>query len=214
VKVEAVFGGARGAVGYLVYDRRGGKALIIDAPLGSTPFYLNAIKKAEVSVQYIVSTHGHWDQIADNARLADATGAPLCAHQWDAARLADPRLGSDLPADKLPAVRGRHADRFLRDGETLQVGELEFDVMHTPGHTPGSLSLYEVRSGALFSGDILSRHNIGRSDSPGGNAQQLRQSLSRLAQLPNDTRIFPGHGLPTTLRDERWLLDLANVSTQ
>jgi glyoxylase-like metal-dependent hydrolase (beta-lactamase superfamily II) len=214
VKVEAVVGAARGAVGYLVYESPGSPALVVDAPLGTAPLYLKAIEQAHLSVPYIVITHGHWDQIADAARLAESTGADVCAHVWDAARLSNPALGGEEPPEKLPPIRGRQADRFIREAEELLVGNLTFTVMHTPGHTPGSLSLYEPHAGALFAGDILGRSGIGRSDLPGGNPRQLQESLARLAQLPDDTRIFPGHGLPTVLRDERWLLDLANVSTQ
>jgi hydroxyacylglutathione hydrolase len=213
VKVEAVVGAARGAVGYLVYERPGGPALIVDAPLGSTHLYMKAIERTHVSVQYIVSTHGHWDQIADNAKLAEAIGAAVCAHIWDAPRLADPQLGTEDPNFKTPTLQGRRADQFLGDGQELQVGDMHFTVMHTPGHTPGSLSLYEPRSKALFSGDILVWQGIGRSDFPGGSPRHLQESLTRLASLPDDTRVFPGHGIPTVLRNERWLLDLAKAST-
>lgn len=213
MKVEAVIGAARGAVGYLVIDQPGGSALIVDAPLGSTSHYLNAIAQSGLTVEYIVSTHGHWDQIADNASLTAAVGAPLCAHSWDAARLSNPSLGTEDIDVAPPKVRGRQADRFLREGEELQVGEMSFAVWHTPGHTPGSLSLYEPRLGALFSGDILVWHGVGRFDFPGGNERQLYESLARLAHLPDSTVIFPGHGTITLMRDERWLLDLAKLST-
>ncbi len=213
MKIEAVLGAARSAVGYLVYDRAGGSALIVDAPLGTKALYLKAVKAAGVTVDIIVSTHGHWDQIADNYALAEAIAAPLCAHVWDAPRLADPSLGTEDPDVKIPPLKGRRADRFLHDGEELQIGEMCFTVMHTPGHTPGSICLHEAEAKALFSGDILVWHGIGRTDFPGGNSQQLQLSLVRLAQLPDDTRIFPGHGHPSTLHEERWLLDLANLPT-
>lgn len=212
MKVEAVVGAARGAVGYLVFDRPGSPALIVDAPFGATPLYLKAIEQTKVTVQYIVSTHGHWDQVADNAMLADALNVPVCAHVWDAARLADPRLGTEDPNAPVPTLKGRRADRFLHDGEELQVDDMSFTVMHTPGHTPGSLCLFEPRLKALFSGDILVWHGVGRSDFPGGNQSQLQETLARLAQLPDDTRIFPGHGMTTILREERWLLELAKLS--
>lgn len=213
MKVEAVVGAARGAVGYLVYKAPGGRALIIDAPLRSTGLYLKAIKNAGVTVEYVVSTHGHWDQIADNDSLCKATGASLCAHTWDAARLSDPRLGTEDPHERVPNIKGRSVNRVLRDGEELEVGGLTFEVMHTPGHTPGSVCLFEPQLGALFCGDVLARNAIGRTDFPGGNASQLQESLRRIAILPDTTHIFPGHGPATMLGEERWLLDLAKMSS-
>ncbi len=91
----------------------------------------------------------------------------------------------------------------------LEVGTLSFEVMHTPGHTPGSICLYEAQAGALFTGDTLFRIGIGRTDHPGGNKMQLGESLKKLAALPDKTKVYPGHGLPTTIGDERWLIELA-----
>ena len=103
--------------------------------------------------------------------------------------------------------------RFLSEGEELQVGELLFTVMHTPGHSPGSLCLYEPRSQALFVGDLMTRHGISRTGFTGSNIQHLSESLARIALMPDATRIFPGHGSPTVLREERWVLDLAKLSS-
>src|SRR5207237_1160590 len=95
------------------------------------------------------------------------------------------------------------------DGEVLEVGEMQFSVLHTPGHSPGSICLYNDEAAALFTGDTLYRHGVGRTDFPGGNSSQLEKSLQRLAELPDTTRVYPGHGLSTTIREERWLLELA-----
>lgn len=213
MKIEAVVGAVRSAVGYLIYDKPGGPALIVDAPYKSSSLYLKAIEKAGVTVELIVDTHGHWDQIADNSILCKATGATLCAHTWDSARISDPRLGSENPNDNIPEIQGQRVDRFLRDEEELTVGNLQFTVMHTPGHTPGSLCLYSARARVIFVGDLMTRHGISRTDFTGSNQKQLHESLERIALLPNDTRIFPGHGSPTVLQDERWMLDLAKMSS-
>jgi len=90
----------------------------------------------------------------------------------------------------------------------LELGEYNFQVLHTPGHTPGSICLYEQTARVLFTGDTLFRMGVGQTKYPGGNAQQLTQSLKRLAQLPDNTKVYPGHGLSTTIGDERWLLEL------
>jgi len=205
--ISAFVGGPLETMGYLVYDEPGGCALIVDAPLGSTKRFTQAIEGKQLKLLYIVNTHGHWDHIADNVPLARATGASLCAHSWDATRLANPGLATeDEPAPKVPPSR---ADHNLQDGEVLELGKYGFEVLHTPGHTPGSICLYESSAGALFSGDTLYRMGVARTDFPGGNANQLRKSLMRLAELPDKTRVYPGHGLSTTIGDERWLLELA-----
>jgi glyoxylase-like metal-dependent hydrolase (beta-lactamase superfamily II) len=88
---------------------------------------------------------------------------------------------------------------------------MAFEVLHSPGHTPGSICLYESRWRALFVGDLLTRNAVGRADVPGGNESQLLASLARLLTLPPDTQVYPGHGLSTTLKAERWLLELAQA---
>lgn len=205
--VRAFVGGPTQAVGYLVFDRAGGLGAIIDAPLGSTRRFLQMIEANNLTVLYLINTHGHWDQIADNVAIIEATRATLCAHSWDAARLSDPTLTME-EGMKLPIAPSR-ASRSLHDGEVLQIGDAGLQVMHTPGHSPGSICLYEGGMGALFSGDTLQRMRVGRSDMPGGNPQNLNKSLVRLGELPDSTMVYPAHGFPTSIRAERWLLDLA-----
>lgn len=212
MKIEAVVGALHGAIGYLVYDHADGTALIIDAPLGTTPHFLAAIRAAGVSLLGVVSTHGHLEQIADNSSLCSATKAVLLAHVWDGPRLSNPELASDqTQGPRKLGIAGLTADRYLRDGEELDVGDLSFTVMHTPGHTPGSLCLYERHSKALFSGETILGNGTGRTDLAGGNKEQLRRSLQKLLQLPDTTRIFPSYGMPTTMRQERWALEMVNV---
>lgn len=204
--VSAIVGGPLETVGYLVYDKPGGSALVIDTPLGSTTRFKKALDSERLGLLYIVNTHGHWDHIADNMALTKATGATLCAHSWDAMRLANPKLATeDEPALPVPPSK---ADRNLQDGDVLEVGGYQFLVMHTPGHSPGSICLYDNKAPVVFTGDTLYRHGVGRTDFPGGNAAQLTKSFQRLAELPDKTRVYPGHGLSTTIGEERWLLEL------
>ena len=212
MQVRAFIGGPTGSVGYLVYDQAGGSALIVDAPLGMCKKYVSALKSFEVTLRMVVNTHGHWDQIADNAALIEATGAELCAHSWDATRMSEPRLTME-EGMKLQITPSK-AQHPLQDGEELELGEMKFEVIHTPGHSPGSICLYEPNSGTLFSGDTLLRLGVGRTDLPGSNALRLSESLRRLALLPDDTRVYPSHGLPTTILAERWLLDIALAEAQ
>lgn len=205
--VYELVGGPMFTAGYLVYDRPGGEALIVDAPLGSTARFTKELASKELKLLYIVNTHGHWDHIADNVALKGATGAPLCAHSWDSTRLANPNLATE--GEKPLPVPPSKADKSLQDGTVLEVGEMGFLVIHTPGHSPGSICLYNSESAVLFTGDTLSRSGVGRTDIAGGNADQQIKSLQRLAQLPDNTKVYPGHGLSTTIKNERWLLELA-----
>jgi hydroxyacylglutathione hydrolase len=205
--VQAIVGGPLETVGYLVYDRPGGSALIVDTPLASTARYIKTLASEKLELLYVVNTHGHWDHIADNVALTKATGAVLCAHSWDATRLANPTLATE--GELALPVPPSKADRNLQDSDILEVGAVQFKVFHTPGHSPGSVCLYDSEVGVVFTGDTLYRHGVGRTNFPGGNAAQLAKSLQRLAELPNHTRVYPGHGLSTTIGEERWLLELA-----
>jgi glyoxylase-like metal-dependent hydrolase (beta-lactamase superfamily II) len=205
--VERVVRGPLETIGYLAYDRPGGKALVVDTPLGSTRWYTNALSNKDLELVYIVNTHGHWDHIADNLALVKATGAKLCAHVWDATRLANPMLATENE-QPLPVPPSK-ADINVHDEQVLEVGECRFTVLHTPGHSPGSVCLYEEQVGAVFTGDTLGRHRASRTEFPGGNLAQLCESYIRLAGLPDDTKVYPGHGPLTTIREERWLLELA-----
>ncbi len=207
--VRSFGGGPFNTTAYLVYDRPGGTGVIVDAPLGSTRRMVQVVGQARVRVPYVVSTHGHWDNIADNVALCEATGAQLCAHFWDATRLANPGLTSD---EQLASkIKPSKADRHLGDGEILEVGSLRFEVWHTPGHTPGSICLYEAAHAAIFTGDTLLRMSIGRTDEAGGNKLAMQKAIERLSQLPDETRVYPGHGLATTIKAERWLLEIVTA---
>ena len=211
MRISAFVGGPLSTVGYMVYHQPGGSALIVDAPLGSTRRFLDSVAANRLTLLYVINTHGHWDHTADNTALVKATGAQLCAHTWDSTRLANPSLATeDEPALPVPPSK---ADLSLQDGTLLEVDRYNFQVLHTPGHTPGSICLYEAAAGVLFTGDTLVREGVGRSDIPGGNALQLARSLRRLSELPDKTRVYPGHGLTTTIGEVRWLLELATLET-
>ena len=186
----------------LVADRPGGEALIVDPALGATEPILTAVREAGVNVTLILNTHGHWDHVADNAPLAEATGAPIAIHAADAPQLARPMgAAGSLPWDIPPS----RADRLLADGDDIRVGSAAFTVLHTPGHSPGSICLYAAAWSLLISGDTLFAGSYGRYDLPGGDPAALRASLARLAELPPDTEVYPGHGPTTTISAESWL---------
>jgi glyoxylase-like metal-dependent hydrolase (beta-lactamase superfamily II) len=154
----------------------------------------------------IGNSHGHVDHIYDNAPLKRASGAPLAIHPDDAYRL-DGRNSYGF------AVEPSTADRELREGEQVHIGDLVFDVLHTPGHTEGSVCLYEERHGLLLSGDVLFAGSYGRTDLAGGSDEAMVASLARLArELPDDVRVLPGHGPETTIGRERpWMERIASA---
>jgi glyoxylase-like metal-dependent hydrolase (beta-lactamase superfamily II) len=152
----------------------------------------------------VANSHGHIDHVFDNAAIVRSSGAPLAIHPDDAYRL-DGRNSYGFEVE--PSV----ATRDLREGDQLRVGDLIFDVLHTPGHTEGSVCLYEERAGLLLAGDVLFAGSYGRTDLPGGDDDLMVASLARLARdLPDDVRVLPGHGPETTIGRERpWLERIA-----
>jgi glyoxylase-like metal-dependent hydrolase (beta-lactamase superfamily II) len=127
-------------------------------------------------------------------------GIPVYLHEADNAAMGDPEL--NLSSDLLETMTFPEADHLIREGDRLSLAGLDIEVLHTPGHTPGSVCF---RIGDdLFSGDTLFRLGYGRVDFPGGNVSDMAASLKRLKQLPGQTRVYPGHGGPTTIAREQW----------
>ncbi len=161
---------------------------------------LGALSDHKLAAACIIDTHGHIDHIAGNGAVRDATGAPLMIHELDA-----PMLGSDLLSGAAMfgfECKPLAADELLADGQAVQVGKLALEVRHTPGHTPGGISL--VGEGVVFSGDTLFAASIGRTDLPGGSEiVELRSIREKLLVLPDDTVVRPGHGPRTTIGKEK-----------
>lgn len=186
---------------YLLGCEETGQGIVID-PGGNASAILAAIKESKLKIAYIVNTHGHIDHIGANEALRQATGALLAAPALDNAMLADPSLNLGLFTGQ--AHLASKADLLLADGDHLLVGTLQLDILHTPGHTPGSVSLYLAKEGVVFTGDALFREGIGRTDFPGGNHEQLIRSIfTKLLTLPPETIVYPGHGPPTSIQHEK-----------
>lgn len=199
----AVEAGPAATVGYLLLDVAEGEACVIDVPMGSAERFLEVARRQRVQIRRILLTHTHWDHIADAAALQRATGASIAVHPADAYRLQDPvelRLWQ-LPLPFEPV----EPQEFLQHGQRLSCGTTwELEVRHTPGHTEGGVCFVEHRRRVVFSGDTLFAGSIGRTDLPGGDRAQLLRSLAeQLLTLPDDYRVYPGHGGPTTIGIER-----------
>jgi hydroxyacylglutathione hydrolase len=191
---------------YLVVDEANPQAAVIDTGLGGRDLLAKA-ESLGVKIVAILNTHGHADHTADDAPLKAATGAKLAIYEVDAYRLARNAKESKwfLPAPP-PAVT---ADLLLKEGTTVQAGGITLETLHTPGHTEGSCSFYDAANQVLFSGDTLFAGSCGRTDNLGGSPARMKASLRRIAELPPETRVLPGHGPSTTIGRETWIADLA-----
>ncbi len=184
---------------YLVGDETTGEGMILD-PGADTETILENLKALKLTPKVIVLTHGHMDHIGVLKQVKDATQAELAYH------------ADEVPVVKRAAEGGStwgltmetppDADRLLQDGDSIEVGDLKFVVLHTPGHSPGGICL--LGDGVVFSGDTLFNLGIGRFDLPGGNYPQLMNSIStKLMALPDSTVVYPGHGPDSTIGNER-----------
>ena len=190
------------------------EALVLD-PGDEVDRVLAILAKHSLTVRAIVSTHAHIDHVGGLQKLHAATGAPVLMHADD----LDLYRHLDMQADWLGIRTPEMAqiDQMLKEGDTLRWGRFAANVLHTPGHTPGSVSLYlppNVLSaaeqahphipGKLLAGDTLFAGSIGRTDLPGGSTPQILRSIhEKLLVLPDSTLVYPGHGLPTTIGEER-----------
>lgn len=176
-----------------------GEAVCFD-PAGDTDDIVATLTSLQVRLRQIIITHGHADHIADAMELKRQTGATIYANPAD-----DFLLGA--VTDQMAVYLGLREvvtpDQSLREGQVLNLVGLPFNVLSTPGHTPGSCCFFCEAKKVLISGDTLFQGSIGRSDLLGGDPALLNASLNRLKQLPDDTRVYPGHGPATTIGEER-----------
>ncbi len=187
---------------YVVGCEETKNGVIID-PGGDPELILAEVKRHGLTIRYVLNTHAHFDHTEANGAVTKATGAPLALHPADRPILeaAGGAALFGLRADPSPPP-----DVELHHGDILEVGKLRFQVLHTPGHTPGHVCFYEPTEGVLFDGDVLFYRGVGRTDLPGGSWQQLVHSIEQvLFILPDDTVVYSGHGPATTLGEEKRL---------
>jgi glyoxylase-like metal-dependent hydrolase (beta-lactamase superfamily II) len=168
---------------YIIGSRETGEGLVID-PGSEVSRIVNEIVRNQLSIRFILITHGHFDHTGGLRELKKIIKTPVLIHALDASGLES------------------NPDGFLTEGQEIQVGRYKFRVMHTPGHSPGGVSFYT--SGAVFTGDTLFAGSIGRTDHPGGDQGALIAAVrNKIFPLGDDLRIYPGHGPTSTIGKER-----------
>jgi hydroxyacylglutathione hydrolase len=185
---------------YIVAAHKGSPAVVID-PAGDVKAIVSRLRKAELECVGILCTHGHADHTAGAGPLSDAVGAPVYIHEADARALAGVRTRLIGLAG---GVMASHPSQVIHidDGDRVEAGDLTLEVLYTPGHTTGGVSFYTL--GYLFCGDLIFQGSIGRTDLRGGSLQALLGAVKdKVWDLPDDTRILPGHGPETTLGEEK-----------
>lgn len=195
---------------YLVVDERR-DAIVIDPSMAESEV-LRAVREERLRVIAILNTHGHPDHVYANAPVKEATRARLAIHRLDAYRLelVSRPEGMRRPdgSQPYPPAPLAVADDLLVEGPVTYLTDVDLVALHTPGHTEGSTCFHLPSERILFSGDVLFAGAVGRVDQPGGDPGQMEASLRRVAALPAQTRVYPGHGPPTTIRAELpWLRD-------
>ena len=186
---------------YLISCKKTKKTAVID-PGGEddVDLILNLLQKNNFDLKYIINTHGHIDHIAGNNLLKAKTEALLLIHRLDADMLVDANKNFSSFMGKV--ICSPPADKLLEEGDEISLGTLNLIVIHTPGHTPGGISL--VSNNMVFTGDTLFAGGIGRTDLPGGSYPDLIKSIKgKLLILGDDKVIYPGHGPDSTIGEER-----------
>jgi len=186
---------------HVLADPRTREAIAIDAAIPSVAWIADELAARDWTLKLIVSTHGHWDHFGDNAAVQAHTAAPVAAHALDRDRLEHPQpmwAPFEIPPS-VPAVE-------LAEGGEVRFGDIRLRVLHTPGHTEGSVCLYAADEGLLFSGDTLFKGAWGRTDLPGGDSGAMVESLIRMLDFEDPVQVLPGHNRETTIGAERpWL---------
>ena len=189
MKLEQILVGNMAVFCYVIWCQETKEALAID-PAGNEEQLADKIKEDRLTLKYIVNTHGHGDHTSGNRRLKEITGAKIVMHEADDKLFRSPEAIEKYK--KMGLEASPPADMTVDHGDTITIGNVELQVIHTPGHSPGGICL--LCDGNLFSGDTLFVGGIGRTDLPGSDHRQFIQSLKeRLLTLPDNTIVWPGH---------------------
>ncbi|MDR1001896.1 MAG: MBL fold metallo-hydrolase [Oscillospiraceae bacterium] len=200
MKIKRIVMGFLATNCYILTDEKTGCAAVIDPALYTEELSAELERIGAENVKYVLLTHPHHDHILGVDKTIEATGARLAIHKLDAPALNSADT-SGSANKRINRTIGTKPDLLLSDGDVINLGELSIAVMHTPGHTAGSACY--ICEDVIFAGDTLFYLNCGRCDLPTGNYAAMLGSLARLAALPGDYTVYPGHDVKTTLDFER-----------
>ena len=200
-KIEVDIPAVGGSNCYIVQDENSRETMVID-PGGNVQEILEMLETLNAKVKYILLTHCHGDHIGGVNELKDKVGGKVLIHRADSEGLGNPliNLSEAVGLGKVFV----EADSRLDDEDIIHVGELEFKILHTPGHTQGGICVYSEQEKLLFSGDTLFRGAWGRTDLPTSNFEDIIKSITdKLMILEKDTIVYPGHGKATMIKEEK-----------
>ena len=200
MKIEKFVTGIISTNCYLVINEETKQTVVID-PAGCPSYLMGHMKSEGLQVEAILLTHGHFDHIMGIDDLRREFPVPVYVHEGDRETLLDPAL--NLSSSYTNGYTFDGAD-YIRDGQRLELAGFSFQVIHTPGHTPGGVCYYLESEGVLFSGDTLFQNSVGRTDFPNSSMSDLIRSLrEKVMKLPDDVKVYPGHMGETTIGHER-----------
>ena len=191
---------------YFVICERSMKGIVIDAPKGA--FEIVSKHMDQFIFEKLLLTHAHWDHVYDAAKIQKELNLPIWMKNEDVKYIHEPAV------DGVPILKKEQSftpDHLVQDGERFVVGELTLQVIHTPGHSPGSICLYIQEENTLISGDTFFAGCFGRVDFPSSSPEDMWSSLERLSELPKKTKVYPGHGDSTWIEWENWLKEAKHL---
>ena len=200
VKINILPVGFLDANCYILSDPEAGEGIAVD-PGDEGEKIAKAIEEAGIKLKYIINTHGHYDHIGANALLREKFGAQILIHEADGPMLENPSLNLSFMKPRIK-IQGLTPDKLLKEGEIISAGAISLEVIHTPGHTPGSICL--LGDGYILTGDTLFQGAVGRTDLPGGSYESIIESVNtKLKPLADALKVYPGHGLSSTIGEEK-----------
>jgi len=185
---------------YIVANK--GECLVID-PADSPEFLAEKITRKNLKPIAIIATHGHFDHILGASGLKAILKIPFYAHKKDDFLIKDIEKSASHWLNRKIVVSPLVVDKFLEGGDKIKLGDEILEVIHAPGHTPGSICLYNRKNKTIFTGDLLFNAGIGRTDFSYSNPKQFEASLKKILKLPKDVRVYSGHGEETMIGDEQ-----------